>query len=339
LTNINQYPIILPERNPGSNRTGNKVLLEINNVYKAYNRGRVKANDNISLSIDKGEVFGLLGPNGAGKTTLVNQIIGLAVPNSGTITIDGTDVIANPAFARESCSFQAQTQVPISGLSTLQAIELVGRIRGGRKADVRQRAMELIEKLEIGEWQKTMGFTTSGGVRRLVAFCMAAVIPGKVVIFDEPTNDIDPLRRRLLWQEVQALARQGSAVLLVTHNVLEAERVVDRLAIIDQGKVKGMGTPASLKEDEGDAMHMELILEPGTEKPALPAYLQQPVTVNRRVVARVGPADIATAIEWATGLKNNEIIEEFSLGPATLEDIYIRLVKNPDQVGNNGEVS
>jgi ABC-2 type transport system ATP-binding protein len=199
------------------------MLLEIKGVTKIY-KGKIKANDNISLSLSEGEVFGLLGPNGAGKTTLVNQIIGLAMPTSGTITLNGIDIIANPGYARENCSFQAQVQTPISGLNMLQAIELVGRIRGGRKADVRKRTMELIEKLEISEWQKTMGLVISGGVQRLVAFCMAAVTPGKIVILDEPTNDIDPLRRRLLLQEVQALARQGSAVLLITHNVLGAER-------------------------------------------------------------------------------------------------------------------
>lgn len=314
------------------------MLLEINNITKVYKK-KIKANDNINLSIAEGEVFGLLGPNGAGKTTLVNQIIGLTKPTSGSITLNGVDVIANPGYARENCSFQAQTQVPISGLSTLQAIELVGRIRGGKKADVRRRAMELIEKLDMGEWQKMMGVTISGGVRRLVAFCMAAVMPGKVVILDEPTNDIDPLRRRILWQEVQELARHGAAVLLVTHNVLEAERVVDRLAIIDQGQVKGMGTPASLKEDEGDAMHLELILEPNKAEPELPDYLQNPLTVNRRIIARVNPADISTAIEWARGLKDSDTIEEFRLGPATLEDIYVHLVQNPNDVEQSGEVS
>lgn len=314
------------------------MLLEINNVTKIYKR-KVKANDNISLSLAEGEVFGLLGPNGAGKTTLVNQIIGLTKPTSGSITLNGVDIIANPGYARENCSFQAQTQVPISGLNTLQAIELVGRIRGGKAADVRRRAMELIEKLELGEWQKTMGVVISGGVRRLVAFCMAAVTPGKVVILDEPTNDIDPLRRRILWNEVHELAGKGSAVLLVTHNVLEAEKVVDRLAIVDRGRVMGMGTPSSLKEDEGDAMHLELILEPGTAELTLPEYLQQPVTVNRRIVGRVRSADIARAIEWARGLRESDVIDEFKLGPATLEDIYVHLVQNPDEVEQPGEVS
>ena len=314
------------------------MLLDIQNITKVYKR-KVRANDNISLSVSEGEVFGRLGPNGAGKTTLVNQIIGLTVPSSGSITLNGVDIVANPDYSREVCSFQAQVQAPISGLSVLQAIELVGRIRGGSKAEVRRRAMQLIETLELGEWQKTLGLTISGGVRRLVAFCMAAVTPGKIVILDEPTNDIDPLRRRLLWQEVQALAKQGSAVLLITHNVLEAERVVNRLAIIDQGRIKGIGTPASLKEAEGDSMRLEMILEPGAAAPQTPGFLQQPVTVNRRVVGRVNPADIAAAIEWARGLKNSDTLEEFSLGPATLEDVYIRLVKNPDETANHKEAS
>ena len=127
--------------------------------------------------------------------------------------------------------------------------------------------------------------------------------------------------------------------MLVTHNVLEAEKVVDRLAIIDQGQVKGMGTPASLKEDEGGAMHLELILEPTQAEPNLPDYLQNPVVVNRRIVARVSPADITTAIEWARGLKESDAIEEFTLGPATLEDIYVHLVQNPDEVEQSGEAS
>ena len=312
------------------------MLLEINEVTKIYKK-KVKANDNITLSVAEGEVFGLLGPNGAGKTTLVNQIIGLTKPTSGSITIEGVDVIANPGYARQNCSFQAQTQVPISGLNTLQAIELVGRIRGGKAGQVRKRAMELIAKLELGEWQKTMGVVISGGVRRLVAFCMAAVTPGKIVILDEPTNDIDPLRRRILWDMVQELANNGSAVMLVTHNVLEAEKVVDRLAIVDQGRIMGMGTPASLKEDEGNAMRLELILDPGKEPPSLPDYLQNPVTVNRRIVARVSPDNINTAIQWARDLKESSDLEEFTLGPATLEDIYIRLVQNPDEIEQPGE--
>jgi ABC-2 type transport system ATP-binding protein len=243
------------------------MLLEIKDVYKTYRKGRVKANDGISLSVEKGEIFGLLGPNGAGKTTLVKQIIGLVKPDSGSITIDGVDAVANPGYARQICSFQSQTKAPTVGLTPLQAIQLVGKIRGGKSADVRERTRELIDKLQMKEWEKTIGLNSTGGVQRLVAFCMAVVIPGNIVILDEPTNDIDPLRRRLLWQEVQAVAEKGSTVLLVTHNVLEAERVVDRLAIIDQGKVKGTGTPAELKTDENGSIRLELTVDTHGQSP------------------------------------------------------------------------
>lgn len=310
-------------------RKNREMLLEINQLCKVY-RGGVKANDNISLSVREGEVFGLLGPNGAGKTTLVNQIIGITVPTSGSISIAGIDVVAKPGYARQACSFQAQTQVPIAGLTAIQAIELVGRIRGGSATRVRQQTSELIDRLEIGEWKDKMGATFSGGVRRLVAFCMAVVMPGRIVILDEPTNDIDPLRRRLLWQEVRNLAEMGSAVLLVTHNVLEAERVVNRLAIIDQGRVIGQGTPATLKESEGESLRLELILEPDTEPPQTPDFLIQSLTSNRRMIGKVGKDHITTALEWARNLKAEGVVEEFSLGPTTLEDAYIRMVGRLD---------
>jgi len=306
------------------------MLLEIKDVCKVYRRGKVKANDNINLSVAAGEVFGLLGPNGAGKTTLVNQIIGLTKPTSGTIHISGVDVVANPGYARQVCSFQAQTQAPITGLTPLHAIELTGRIRGGRKADVRRRTLELIDRLELGEWKNTIGMNTTGGVRRLVSFCMAIVVPGSIVILDEPTNDIDPLRRRLLWQEVRSLSEKGSAVLLVTHNVLEAERVVDRLAIVDQGRVLGAGTPAELKTEEDDSMRLELILEPGSEPPHLPDFILKTVATNRRMISKVNQENVPSALGLARRLKEDGVVEEFSLGPTTLEDVYVRMVGRLD---------
>ena len=312
------------------------MLLEIKDVCKIYRRGKIKANDNMSLSVAEGEIFGLLGPNGAGKTTLVSQIIGLTKPTSGTITIDGVNAVINPGYARQICSFQSQSQAPTVGLTPIQAIELVGRIRGGRKAEVKSRTRELIDRLEMNEWEKTIGMNSTGGVRRLVAFCMAVVQPGRIVILDEPTNDIDPLRRRLLWQEVQLVAEQGSTVLLVTHNVLEAERVVNRLAIVDQGKVKGTGTPAELKTDENGSMRLELILEPDRNIPKLPDFLVQIASSKHRIISRVEQENIPSALELATGLKNNGLIEEFSLSPTTLEDVYIKMVGNIEDEETSG---
>jgi ABC-2 type transport system ATP-binding protein len=305
------------------------ALLELEHVSKAY-RGGVLANDDISLSVEAGEVFGLLGPNGAGKTTLVNQIIGLLAPTSGTIRVAGVDTVKNPGFARQTCSFQPQTQVPIEGMTPYQAIELAGRLRGGRADQVRATAMELIEAFELGAWSNKGGEALSGGVRRLVAFCMATVVPGRITILDEPTNDVDPLRRRLLWQQVRLLADRGSTVLLVSHNVLEVERSVDRLAIIDHGKVIGSGTPGSMKNGDGDYLRLELLFEPGTTLPALPAFLSHPVNGGRRLIGRVKSADVTQATLWANRMKNDQMVEEYSIGPATLEDAYIRKIGRAD---------
>src|SRR5512141_834974 len=130
------------------------MLLEIEELTKVYRSG-TRANDGISLTVAEGEVFGLLGHNGAGKTTLVNQVVGLLHPTSGRVRIDGRDMVANPGLARQLCSFQAQAQVPIDGLTPRQAIDLVGQLRGDSKSDVRIRRERLVEALELGEWVNT----------------------------------------------------------------------------------------------------------------------------------------------------------------------------------------
>ena len=201
------------------------IVLNINNLYKSYIKGKL-VNDNISLALGTGEIFGLLGPNGAGKTTLVSQIIGLAKPDSGSITIDGVDIIAKPGYARQACSFQAQTQVPINGLTAVQAIELVGRVRGGDTKTVRTRAKELLHNLEMEEWTTKPAETFSGGMRRLVAFCMAAVMPGRIVILDEPTNDIDINTLRALEEGLENFA--GCAV-VISHDRWFLDRIATHI--------------------------------------------------------------------------------------------------------------
>jgi ABC-2 type transport system ATP-binding protein len=301
------------------------ALLSITDLRKTY-RGGVRANDGVTLSAEAGQVYGVLGHNGAGKTTLVNQIVGLLKPDSGSITIHGQDVVRDPGYARRVCSIEPQSQVPINGMTPRQAIHLVGRLREGSPRDVDRRSAELIDALEIGEWADTDGARLSGGVKRLVSFCMAAVVPGRVVMLDEPTNDVDPVRRRHLWGQVRALADQGAAVLLVTHNVIEAERSVDRLGILDHGRVIVEGTPAELKGGIGNDLRLELVLEPGAA--ALPPtdLLHDPIRTGQRIAGTVAAHRAADATAWAQGLHAAGHLEEFSLSPATLEDAYIAIV-------------
>jgi ABC-2 type transport system ATP-binding protein len=299
------------------------MLLHVQAVTKEY-RGGTRANDGITLSVGAGEVFGLLGHNGAGKTTLISQIVGLARPTTGRIAIDDHDVVADPGFARRSCSLQPQAQVPIVGLTARTAVELMGRLRGGDRRLVGARTAELAAALDITGWLDTRAERLSGGVLRLVAFCMAAVVPGRIVILDEPTNDVDPLRRRLLWRQVRELGDRGSAVLLVTHNVLEAERAVDRLAILDRGRIVAEGTPASLRAAHGGGLRMELAVEPGVRFES-PGFLLSPVWAGGRLTAGLRDERLAEAVGWANAQKRSGLVEEFSIGPVTLEDVYVRL--------------
>ena len=302
-----------------------RMLLQIEKLTKVY-RGGTRANDGIDLSIEAGEVFGLLGHNGAGKTTLVNQVVGLTRPTSGSIRIDGRDVVANPGLARRLCSFQAQAQVPIDGLTPRQAIDLLGQLRGAPAHQVRRRRDHLVAELDLGEWLDVDAARLSGGVKRLVAFAMAAVAPGRVVMLDEPTNDVDPVRRRLLWQQVRAIAEEGSAVLLVTHNVVEAERSVDRLAILDAGRVVVEGTPAALKSRLPAELRMELVLGHGASEVPVSPFGRPTVMVGNRLMVAVPIDGAGQAVSWAEVLERSGTVEEFSLGRATLEDVYVAMV-------------
>ena len=230
-------------------------VLAIDGLTKTYGRGdaAVRANDGVCLDVGAGEVCCLLGHNGAGKSTLVNQVVGLALPDVGTIRLAGVDAVAEPGKARHLASVQAQANVPITGLTPRRAVVLVGRIRGLSGADADRRATALLAALDLLEWADRPAEKISGGVARLTAFAMAAVAPGRLVILDEPTNDVDPMRRRLLWATIRRMADDGTAVLLVTHNVLEAETVVDTVTLLDRGRVVAAGTPADIRAACGAA--------------------------------------------------------------------------------------
>lgn len=304
-------------------------MLEFEGVVKRYRNG-VLANDGISFDVADGEAFGLLGHNGAGKSTLVNQIVGLLRPDSGSITVAGVDAVAEPARARQLCSLQVQTNAPLTGITPRTAIELVGRMRGGDRRRVRARTDELLEQLRLEPWADRRAQGLSGGVNRLVAFCMAVVEPGRLVVLDEPTNDVDPVRRRLLWDEVRALADVGCTVVLVTHNVTEAERAVDRIAILDDGKVAAIGTPASLKQHVADEVRIELVWEMGATPVPPPAEPTASVETGRRSRFTMPQRHLTALVAWAQDLRTDGLIEEFGIGPATLEDVYIDLVGRLD---------
>ncbi|HLT97366.1 MAG TPA: ABC transporter ATP-binding protein [Acidimicrobiia bacterium] len=300
-------------------------------VSKSYDGGKTYANRDVSIRVEPGEVYGLLGPNGAGKSTLVKQIIGLLKPDSGSIRLGPHDLVADPAAARQLCSYLPQAPMPIEAFRMKEAVRLSGEIRGGRRRDVEARGAELIESLQIQEWESTLGARLSGGVRRLVGFVMVTVVPGRLVILDEPTNDVDPLRRRLLWDEIRRLGSMGVSVILVTHNVLEAEKSVDRLAVIADGQVLAEGTPSSLKQADRGRLRLQVMLAPGVPTPPVPDYVREHSRVGNNLIGVIDETRAGEAIQWAQAIMEAGTAEEYALGATTLEDAYIRLTGHVSQ--------
>jgi len=305
--------------------TGGEWVFRSNGVTKSYDGGKTYANRDISIEVHPGEVYGLLGPNGAGKSTLVKQVIGLLKPDSGSIHLGVHDLVADPDAARQLCSYLPQAPMPIESFKLHEAIQLTGEIRGGDRAAIVKRANEMIEAMQIEEWRDTLGAKLSGGVRRLVGFVMVTVVPGRVVILDEPTNDVDPLRRRLLWEQIRLLGEMGASVFLVTHNVMEAEKAVDRLAVIADGELLAEGTPSSLKIADRGCLRLQVMLVPGAPDPPFPPMVRHHSRVGNNLISTIDEVDAGDGIAWAQRLTSDGVAEEYALGAITLEDAYIRL--------------
>ncbi|HEX6030115.1 MAG TPA: ABC transporter ATP-binding protein [Tepidiformaceae bacterium] len=290
------------------------AVLEVRDLVKRYRSGTL-ANDGISVALEPGEIYGLLGPNGAGKTTLVRQVLGLLRPTSGSIAVNGVDVVANPGYARSHIGFLPQAQFTMDSLHVDEFIYGVARLRGLDRAAAHRHTENLVERLDLGEFRKTAMMEASGGIRRMAGFATAIVGGARVLVLDEPTNDVDPVRRQCLWDIVDELGQDGVTVLLVTHNLAEAERVIDRFAIIDQGRILREGTPAALRSVVTDRLRLELTANG-------PVSPHAALTEEAGNVFLFDERDLGVVCEWLARLREDGRLADFRIGPPSLDDIY-----------------
>ena len=241
------------------------LAVEATDLTKTYRNG-VLANDRLNVAVRRGQVYGLLGPNGAGKSTFVQQVMGLIRPTSGQVWVFGVDANRNPERVKRMIGYLPQTSFAMRDLLADEAIYFTGRLKGlSHKETVRQRD-SYIEQFEVEEIRRKPINQLSGGMQRMAGFIMALLGSPPLLVLDEPTNDLDPLRRRAVWEAIRrVVVYDGAACLLVTHNVLEAERVVERVALIDEGRVLAEGTPGAMKSRLGDTIRLELWLRDGAE--------------------------------------------------------------------------
>ena len=237
------------------------IAYEVTGLRKVYRSPKVVANDRISFTARCGESFGLLGANGAGKTTLVRQLVGLMTPSAGQIDLFGERLDGNRRRqVGRTVAYLPQGSLTLGEFKVLEAVQWTGVLRGLTKKLARTEAGELVERLGLDKLTERPIRKLSGGERRLCHIAMTLIGRLPVLILDEPTVDIDPRLRQRVWDLIQERAAAGAAVILVTHDVAEAERVLDRVAILDAGRVIAAGTPAELKAELAHRTRVEIVV-------------------------------------------------------------------------------
>ncbi|MFZ0667142.1 MAG: ABC transporter ATP-binding protein [Acidimicrobiales bacterium] len=218
------------------------AVLDVRDLSVSYRTN--KAVDNVSLHINRREIFGLLGPNGAGKTSTLSAIEGLLKPDSGTVLIDGVDVRRHPAQAKSKMGVQLQATSFQAQLSLRQIVQLYAGLYGISMSEVQ--ITEGLEGIGLGHEKLKLFKQLSGGQQQRLSLFIALINDPVLLLLDEPTSGLDPQSRRQLWSRIEHLRDQGSSILLTTHSMEEAQAVCDRVAIIDHGQVLATDTPGHL---------------------------------------------------------------------------------------------
>ncbi|MFF8834617.1 ABC transporter ATP-binding protein [Streptomyces sp. NPDC015130] len=288
----------------------------------------VRATDGIGLDVRGGEIFGLLGPNGAGKSTLVRQLTGLMRPDSGSVELLGHDLVRHPERASRLLAYLGQESTALDELTVALAAETTGRLRGLGAHAARAERDAVLEELGLTALAGRPLKKLSGGQRRLACFATALVGHRPVLVLDEPTTGMDPVARRAVWAAVdRRRAEHGTTVLLVTHNVIEAETVLDRVAVLDRGRVIACDTPAGLKERVAGEVRVELVWReaPPLQLPEVAALRGLAQETGRRWSLRLAPDAAREAVATVTGGAAFAALDDFTLATPSLEDVYLAL--------------
>lgn len=299
-----------------------RAAFRVSHLSKTYPRQTQPATDDLSFEIREGEIFGLLGDNGAGKTTLVRQMINLVRPDRGTIELFGRDVAADPGFVNMTVGYMPQHSSALNRLTVGEALYFTAHLRGLRRRAAAAERDRLLELLRLGTVRNRTSTQLSGGQRRLLQLGVAMAGRPPVLILDEPTNELDPANKKYVWDVVRDLnGRDGTTVVLITHDAIEAEKVIERVGIMREGRFLALGRPADLKRSVSPHKHVVLSFTPGNP-PTLPAGM----TPWRR-----------TEDTWWLRVDHHEVPEllakldfttvtDIRLHSATLEDLYLHYV-------------
>ncbi len=297
--------------------------------------GDVVALDGLDLEIKAGTVFGLLGPNGAGKTTLVRVLATLLQPTGGRASVLGHDVVAEPLAVRRRIGLAGQFAAVDEELTGRENLEMVGRLYRLPGTEARRRAGEVLERFGLTEAADRPVSTYSGGMRRRID--LGASLTGRppVLLLDEPTTGLDPRTRQELWSTIDELRRDGTTVLLTTQYLDEADRLAQRIAVIDRGRVAAQGTAAELKATIGTEILTVRVTNPTAAADAATVLAdltngEEPVVDTSAGEIRLVVADPAASAEAVRRLDAGRLpIATIELQQPSLDDVFLALTGRP----------
>src|SRR6201996_2480985 len=227
------------------------VAIRTEDLTKVYAGADFTAVDRLNLDVRAGEILGLLGPNGAGKTTTAGMLTTRVVPTSGRAFISGVDVAAHPALAKQLSGIVSQQNTLDRQLTVWENLYFHGRLFGIKARESRRIADELLAQFQLSRWAKTSVYALSGGMAQRLMVARAIFHRPSVLFLDEPTAGLDPQSRLALWDLLGELHLAGQTILLTTHYMEEADRLCERVAIMDHGRILALATPAALKQSTG----------------------------------------------------------------------------------------
>jgi ABC-2 type transport system ATP-binding protein len=309
---------------------GERDIIRTVELTKVYPGTDFAAVDHLDLSVRMGEIFGLLGPNGAGKTTTAGMLTTRVIPTSGEAYVADIDVVAHPALAKQLIGIVSQQNTLDRQLNVWENLYFHGLLFGMGAKESRRVADDLLERFQLAHWTKASVYALSGGMAQRLMVARAVFHRPTVLFLDEPTAGLDPQGRLALWDLLWELNGEGQTILLTTHYMEEADRLCDRLAIMDHGRILALDTPAALKagvdadtivtvKATGDQDALAQLLERSLEGVTRTRLVDGTVQLHLRGTERLLPRVVAAAESGGYQLA------DLSIAEPTLETVFINL--------------